>query len=758
MLKNIKISIKLIVVGTIIMVIPLIVVAVLATTKAMQGLVAVENEQLIGKSADIADLVNRAFEAEKKIALNFSIDPDVIAAARAVSEKAVVSTEKQPAVAEKPVAEKGIAGKATPAPVADGGAALSAESVNRAGAKLNRFMQTKGLGDNYQVVVCVGLNGIVFAASDPAFLNVNVSERGYFKTALAGTVNVGEAGLNTVTKKPFAPFAAPILSGDKIVGVFAAIADISFLNDLISGEKVGTTGYAFITDKTGLVMAHPKAENVFKLNVSTLKGMESVSKKMMAGESGVEAYVFQGVAKTAGFAPVKATEWSVAVTLPDSEYLAAANELRTLILLVSAAALVLAFLIYLVFSRTITKPLAKGVAFAELVASGDFTQRLPIHQKDEIGKLAEALNGMSVKLNDMVGTIQDSAEQVASSSEQITSSAQKLAEGAQSQASTLEETSASVEELTASVDQVAGHAQSQSAAVEQGSSSMEQVHHSIEEVSKNLEEIAGLAGKSVDNARVGAKAVSEVVEGINLIAGSSEKIGGIVTVISDIADQTNLLALNASIEAARAGEHGRVFAVVAEEVSKLAERSSASTKEIENLIRESVRNVTKGVETAKGSQAAMEMIRAASQKVQEMIAGLSESMVQQVGAVKELSQALANVAEMSQSISAATEEQTTSAKQVSTAVEDVNDVTQSAASAAEQMSASTEQLAQMAQELQRMTAQFKIIDTKQHSSAKDGTGNGNGNGHGKGNGNGHGNGNGNGSAKPILELVAGDRT
>jgi methyl-accepting chemotaxis protein len=490
----------------------------------------------------------------------------------------------------------------------------------------------------------------------------------------------------------------------------AAINDVSILQAGIDGfssfdQKVtALVQLSDEEDKAGLEQMPTSGQDFVSACRDLLDGMQKMATLLASGEAASQA-VLDAATQTSD----EGVKDASAITS-----LTVARLVTAFIFLFAglAAAVLMAIAIAFSITRAITRPLSLSVAFAQTVASGDFTVTLAISQKDEIGDLAVALNGMSLKLKTAIATVQKNAAAVAVSSDQILSSAQKLSEGAQSQASTLEETSASVEQLAASVDQVAEHARSQADAVQRGSTSMALVHSSIEVVTKNLAEISTLASHSVDNSQEGARAVSEVVDGINLIAGSSEKIGGIVTVISDIADQTNLLALNASIEAARAGEHGRGFAVVAEEVSKLADRSSSSTKEIANLIRESAKDVSKGVEKAKRSQLAMEQIRAASQRVKEMIEGLSESMAQQVNAAKEMAGALNSVSEMSQNITAATTEQTSGARQVSRAVENVNELTQSAASAAEEMSRATEMLAGMAQELQKLTEQFKIQESE----------------------------------------------
>jgi len=150
--------------------------------------------------------------------------------------------------------------------------------------------------------------------------------------------------------------------------------------------------------------------------------------------------------------------------------------------------------------------------------------------------------------------------------------------------------------------------------------------------------------------------------------------------------------------------------VVADEVSKLADRSSSSTKEIEGLIKQSSKNVNLGVEIAQAALNAMEAIISGAQKTNQMVAALTADIEQQIEAIKEVAKATESISEMSQSISAATEEQTTNAKQVAKAIENVNELTQQAASAAEEMSAATEELSTLAQQMQRLVEQFKLSE------------------------------------------------
>jgi len=305
----------------------------------------------------------------------------------------------------------------------------------------------------------------------------------------------------------------------KAVYKAAALNDPSILQTGIDGfssfdEKVASlTQLSDDEDKASLQQLPFSGQDLASACRDLLDGMQKMTKLLASGDAASQA-VLDAATQTSD----EGVKDAGAIAGLTVARLVTAN---ILLFVGVAAAMLLAIAIALSITRSITRPLSKSLAFAQTVAEGDFTVQLDITQKDEIGALADALRGMSLRLKTAIATVQKNAGAVAGSSDQIFASAQKLSEGAQSQASTLQETSASVEELAASVDQVAEHARTQAEAVERGSSAMAQVHESIEIVSKNLAEISALATHSVDNAQEGARAVSEVVDGINLIAGSS---------------------------------------------------------------------------------------------------------------------------------------------------------------------------------------------------------------------------------------------
>ncbi len=250
-------------------------------------------------------------------------------------------------------------------------------------------------------------------------------------------------------------------------------------------------------------------------------------------------------------------------------------------------------------------------------AKGDLTRQITVEGTEPIDLLAEGIQKMIGDLRGVIGNVVSSAGGFTDSSKTIAERANKVAAGAQALGATVEEMNASIDGLTSSINSIADN-------------------------TKNAD---GLAKATQQEAELGAKAVAKSIEAMDLINRSSEDIGEIVKVISEIASQTNMLAFNAAIEAARAGEHGLGFSVVADEVRKLAERSSQATKEISKLINESVKRVSMGSEISRQASDAFDKIVSGVAKTTQAISEISGAAGEQLLTAKEVSSAIQHIAE-----------------------------------------------------------------------------------------------------------------
>lgn len=301
---------------------------------------------------------------------------------------------------------------------------------------------------------------------------------------------------------------------------------------------------------------------------------------------------------------------------------------------------IIAVFIGVTMSMLITAPINNVVAMLKDIAQGegDLTKRMEVKTKDETGQMANWFNVFIQKMEHMIADIKSSAEHIQSATKEVSSGAQQIADGAQQQ-------SASFEELAASVQ-----------------TNAEKVTHS-NNIAQTMSQDAEKAGLSMEHT---AEAISGIEKG-------SKQMVDAVDLITDIADQTNLLALNAAIEAARAGEHGKGFAVVADEVRQLAERSASSAKEIQNLIKENLKQVEQGVSISKSAG--------------QIVKGITQS--------------VKIVAEELQAVSSLTQEQ-------AAAMEQNTSITESNASAAEQLAASADTMSAQSEGLRQLVGQFKI--------------------------------------------------
>ena len=329
---------------------------------------------------------------------------------------------------------------------------------------------------------------------------------------------------------------------------------------------------------------------------------------------------------------------------------------RTVMIVLMLAAIGIALGVGMLTARLISHPLGQTVDVLEAVAQGDLVRTLEVSTRDEVGRMAKALNAAVEGMRQALQEVRGSADNLATASQQLASGSEQLSSGAQEQASSLEQTTASLEEITTSVRQNADSAK----------------------------QAAQLAAAARDTAEKGGQVVSSAVSAMGEINTASNKIADIITAIDEIAFQTNLLALNAAVEAARAGEQGRGFAVVAAEVRTLAQRSATAAKEIKALIQDSVRKVEAG---------------------SQMVNQSGDVLVEIVSSVKRVTDIVGEIA-------AASREQSAGVEQVSKAMAQMDQITQQNASQTEELSSTAQGLSSSAEQLQALVDRFRLEDER----------------------------------------------
>lgn len=347
---------------------------------------------------------------------------------------------------------------------------------------------------------------------------------------------------------------------------------------------------------------------------------------------------------------------------------------------VAVLALLIGMLAAWLITRQITQPLADTLAVVRNIAAGDLTDQRRIERQDEMGALQQGVMGMAATLRELISGIRDSVTQMASAAEQLSA--------------ITEQTSVGMNGQKIETDQVA--------------TAMHEMSATVQEVARNAEDASQAASDADREARAGDAVVSEAVtqierlsqemlrstEAMAKLESESNRIGSVMDVIKTVADQTNLLALNAAIEAARAGEAGRGFAVVADEVRGLAQRTQKSTEEIEQLVA--------------GLQQGTQQVAAAMQNSHNLTES-SVELTRKAGlALTDITAKVSNIQAMNQQIAAAAEEQGAVAEEISRSVINVRDISEQTATASDETAASSVELARLGGELQAMVSRFRV--------------------------------------------------
>ncbi|WP_080872994.1 methyl-accepting chemotaxis protein [Oceanobacillus timonensis] len=477
-------------------------------------------------------------------------------------------------------------------------------------------------------------------------------------------------------------------------GAIGMDVSIDFIQQLVSEMNIGENGYALLLDNHQNFIYHPEVEGGEQAE-------ESFYQNMYEQENGTFDYDYNGISKIMVFETNDMTGWKLGGTIDHSEVIAEAKSISTPVTVVLALTVVLGTGIILLLIRSVIRPIKELKEKAETISSGDLTQTIEVKTTDEIGELGTAFNDMQNSLKGLIQDVEWNAQQVAASAEELTANADQM--------------TSSSEQVSLAVQEVSSSSETQLNGTEDSANSLEEVSTGVGKIVDSASEVTELVNHMSDQAEVGGEAVTDTLNQMTSIQSSvdntnvnitslmerSNEVTTILKVITDISEQTNLLALNAAIEAARAGEHGKGFAVVADEVRKLAEQSKTSAGEIGTILQgiqtdvkdavekmsQVTTNVDKGLEVSndamdkfKGIVQSSTDIKPQMQEVMAISQQMQAAVQQVTDTANDLASSARSNAASSQEVAASTEEQlasmeeiSASAKSLSTMAEDLTE-------------------------------------------------------------------------------------
>ena len=525
----------------------------------------------------------------------------------------------------------------------------------------------------------------------------DATTRPWYKQALEhkGQVIITPPYQDIVTGNNVVGIAQTVEKNGQVVGVIGIDCTLATLAERISTKKVGNTGYVFISDVSGNVLAHPQKDVINTDAAAKL----SIWNKVKSENSGFVNYDYNGVKKFGVYQTNELTGWKLVATLDESELTNDTKSiLQTTFLIILVMALIAVFMSF-VLSKGIAHNIQKLKEVFAKASDGDLTVSITASAKDEFNDLAISFNSMIKNISNLMNSVTESSKTVLETSTSL--------------ASMSEEITASINEVAKAIEDVSVGATEQVQNAQKGASEMDGLSKRLDKISVNSNEMDKI---SSDTKQLGSKglymidtlteksnktktATTEVNKIVQDMNESTKQINAISETIADITAQTNLLALNASIESARAGEAGKGFAVVAEEIRKLAEQSKTSTEEIKAIIASIQKKSDTAVNAIKSTETIVNEQDLAVGQTQQIFSEILKSIEMMIKKVAEVKISIVDINEKKQSTVSEINNISFISEQTAAASEEVT-------ASSEEITATMEELTRHSSELQRLAEQL----------------------------------------------------